>query len=77
MSKTGAALQQEQTQHSSKILHLEVCIFNKNLKQHIELFQAGITKSCLPIWRSLTSTVSGLLIELGELKTHICSQPQQ
>ena len=52
----------------------EVCILNLNLKQHIELFQAGRTKSCFPIWRSLTSdheilaTVSGLPIELdGEI----------
>ena len=71
--KTRAALQQ-QSQHSSEISQLEVCILNKNFKQHIELFQAGRTKSCLPIWRSLTSdreiltTVSGLPIDLeGEI----------
>ena len=69
-------------------MQLEVCILNKNLKQHIELFQAGRTKSCFPIWRSLTSdheilaTVSGLPIELeGEIslesRTHNCSQAQQ
>ena len=69
-------------------LQIEVCILNKNLKQHTELFQAGKTKSCLPIWRSLTSdheisaTVSGLSIELEgetllESRTHNCSQAQQ
>ena len=41
INKTGAALQQQQTQHSLEILQLEVCILNKNLKQYIELFQAG------------------------------------
>ena len=69
-------------------MQLEVCILNKKLKQHIELFQAGRTKSCFPIWRSLISdheilaTVSGLPIELeGEIilesRTHNCSQAQQ
>ena len=69
-------------------MQIEVCILNKNLKQHRELFQAGKTKSCLPIWRSLTSdheisaTVSGLPIELEgetllESRTHNCSQAQQ
>ena len=69
-------------------MQLEVCILNKKLKQHIELFQAGRTKSCFPIWRSLISdheilaTVSGLPIELEgeiilELRTHNCSQAQQ
>ena len=29
------------SQHSLEILQLEVCILNKNLKQYIELFQAG------------------------------------
>ena len=86
-NKTGAALQQQQTQHSSEIWQLEIYILNKNLKQHIELFQAGRTKSCLAIWRSLTSdceilaTISGLPIELEreiplELRTHNCSQAQ-
>ena len=50
IDKTGAALQQQQTQHNSEILQLEVHILNKNLKQHTELFQAGGAKSCLPIW---------------------------
>ena len=88
IDKTGAALQQQQTQHSSEISQLEVCILNKNLKQQIELFQAEKTKSCLPIWRSLTSdreilaTVSGLPIELegeipSESRTHNCSQAHQ
>ena len=74
--------------HSSEILQLDVCILNKKLKQHIELFQAGRTKSCSPIWRSLTSdheilaTASGLPIELErdillESRTHNCSQVQQ
>ena len=69
-------------------MQLEVCILDKNLKQHIELFQAGRTKSCLPIWRSLTSdreiltTVSGLPIDLEkeiplELRIYSCSQAQQ
>ena len=69
-------------------MKLEICILNKNLKQHIELFQAGRTKSCFPIRRSVTSdheilaTVSGLPIELeGEIilesRTHNCSQAQQ
>ena len=88
IGKTRAALQQQQTQHSSEILQLEVCILNKNLKQHIALFQAGRTKSWLPIWRSLNSDheilamLSGLPIELDgeillELRTHNCSQAQQ
>ena len=86
--KTRAALQQQQTQRSSEILQLGVCILNKNLKQHIELFQAERTKSCLPIWRSLTSdreiltTASGLTIDLEgkiplELRIYNCSQAQQ
>ena len=50
IDKTGEALQQQQTQHNSEILQLEVHILNKNLKQHTELFQAGTAKSCLPIW---------------------------
>ena len=69
-------------------MQVEACILNKNLKQHIELFQAERTKSCFPIWRSLTSdheilaTASGLPIELeGELslesRPHNCSQAQQ
>ena len=69
-------------------MQLEVCILNKSLEQHIELFQAGRTKSCLPIWRSLTSdreiltTVSGLPIDLEEeipleLRIYSCSQAQQ
>ena len=82
------ALQQQQTQHSSGISKLEVCTFNKNLKQHIELFQVGRAKSCLPIWRSLTSdreiltTASGLPIDLeGEIplesRIYNCSQAQR
>ena len=69
-------------------MQLEVCILNKNLKQHKELFQGGRTKSCFPIWRSLTSyheilaTISGLPIELEaeiilESRTHNYSQAQQ
>ena len=84
IDKTGAALQQQQTQHSSEISQLEVCILNKNLKQQIELFQAEKTKSCLPIWRSLTSDreISGLPTELegeipSESRTHNCSQAHQ
>ena len=49
IDKTGAAPQQQQTQCSSDILQLEVCILHKTLKHHMELFQAGRTKSCLPI----------------------------
>ena len=88
IDKTGAALQQQEVHHSSEILQLDVCILNKKLKQHIELFQAGRTKSCSPIWRSLTSdheilaTASGLPIELEreillESRTHNCSHAQQ
>ena len=69
-------------------MQLEVCILNKNLKQHKELFQGGRTKSCFPIWSSLTSyheilaTISGLPIELEaeiilESRTHNYSQAQQ
>ena len=71
-----------------EILQLEVCILKKSLKQHKELFQLGRKRSCLPIWRSLTSgheilaTVSGIPIELEgeillELRTHNCPQAQQ
>ena len=49
IDKTGAAPQQQQTQYSSEILQLEVCILHKTLKQHMELFQAGRTKSCLSL----------------------------
>ena len=41
IDKTGPVIQQQQTLHSSKILQIEVCILNKNLKQHTELFQVG------------------------------------
>ena len=88
LDKTRAALQQQQTQHSLEISKLEACILNKNLKQHIELFQAGRTKSFLQIWKSLTSDreiltkVSGLPIDLeGEIplesRIYNCSQAQQ
>ena len=88
INKTGAALQQQQTQHSSEISQLEVCVLNKNLKQHKELFQAGKRKYCLAIRRSLTSdrevltTVSGLPIDLEgetplESRIYNCSQAQQ
>ena len=84
IDKTGAALQQQQTE----ISQLDVCVHNKNSKQHMELFQAGRTKSCLPKWRSLNSdheilaTVLGIPIELEreirlESRTHNCSQAQQ
>ena len=88
LDKTRAALQQQQTQHSLEISKLEACILNKNLKEHTELFQAGRTKSCLQIWKSLTSDreiltkVSGLSIDLeGEIplesRIYNCSQAQQ
>ena len=69
-------------------MQLEVFILNEDLKQHIELFQDGRTKFCLPISRSLTSdheilaTVSGLPIELETeillgSRINNCSQAQQ
>ena len=92
--KTGKNLNRQSTkqgQHYNNNRHNTARKFRNwshaFLKQQIELFQAGRTKSCLPIWRSLTSdreilaTVSGPPIELEgeiplELRTHNCSQAQ-
>ena len=65
------------------MLQSEICAFNQNLKEQINLFQAGQTKHFLTNWKSFTSdheileAVSGLQTELEgipwKLKSHHCS----
>ena len=62
--------QQSQTKHIMGMLQSEICAFNQNLKEQINLFQAGQTKHFLTNWKSFTSdheileAVSGLQTEL-------------